>query len=118
MKWLLLFSGIAANAAANLLVKMAVSDPARMLALKQPVNLLTNVSLWAGIVLYAVAFALYAVTLTKLPLNVAHPILTSGAIIAVACLSVITLKEPFYWTTGLGIAFVVLGVSLISRQVV
>jgi small multidrug resistance pump len=35
----------------------------------------------------------------------------------VALLSVLLFKEPFYWTTGLGILLVVAGVVLITTRV-
>jgi multidrug transporter EmrE-like cation transporter len=66
--------------------------------------------------LYGAAFLLYAAALSRLPLNVAHPVLTSGAVAAVALLSVLLFKEPFYWTTGLGIFFVIAGVVLITTR--
>jgi len=43
--------------------------------------------------------------------------LTSGAVAAVALLSIVFFKEPFYWTTGLGILLVVAGVVLITARV-
>jgi drug/metabolite transporter (DMT)-like permease len=59
--------------------------------------------------LYGGAFLLYAAALGKLPLNVAHPVLTSGAIAIVALFSVLIFREQFYWTTGAGILLVIVG---------
>ena len=59
----------------------------------------------------------YAAALSKLPLNVVHPILTSGAISAVAVFSVIFFREPFHWTTVTGIMFVIVGVIFITMRV-
>jgi multidrug transporter EmrE-like cation transporter len=73
--------------------------------------------LWGGLALYGVAFLLYAAALARLPLNVAHPILTSGAVAAVAVLSYVMFREPFHWTTIAGIALVILGVMLITVRV-
>jgi len=56
------------------------------------------------------------VALTRLPLNVAHPILTSGAIATVALLSVVLFREPMPWTTAAGIALVIAGVVLITAR--
>jgi multidrug transporter EmrE-like cation transporter len=48
---------------------------------------------------------------------VAHPLLTSGAIATVALCSFFIFREPFQWTTGLGILLVILGVILITMRV-
>lgn len=117
MKWLILVLGIAANASASVLVKMAMLPPRQFPSLRDPMAALSNWPFWLGLGLYGAAFLLYAAALARLPLNVAHPLLTSGAIAAVALLSVLIFKEPMPWTTGLGIAMVVGGVLLITARV-
>jgi len=117
MKWLILIVGIAANASASVLVKMAMMPPRQFPSLRDPWSALSNWPFWLGLGLYGAAFLLYAAALSRLPLNVAHPVLTSGAIAAVALLSVLLFKEPFYWTTGVGILLVVAGVVLITTRV-
>lgn len=77
---------------------------------------LRNWPFWLGLGFYGAAFLLYAAALARLPLNVAHPILTSGAVAGVALLSVVIFKEPMPWTTGLGIALVICGVVLITLR--
>jgi len=59
---------------------------------------------------------LYTLALTRLPLNVAHPILTAGAVAAVALCSAFIFHEPFPWTTAVGILLVVAGVALITLR--
>ncbi|MCG7402269.1 MULTISPECIES: DMT family transporter [Caballeronia] len=117
MKWLILLLGIASNASASVLVKLALTPPRSIPSLADPLSLLRNWPLCLGVVLYGAAFVLYALALTRLPLNVAHPVLTSGAIATVAFLSVVVFREPFYWTTAAGIACVILGVALITARV-
>ena len=117
MKWMILLLGIVANAGASVLVKVAVTPPRKLPTLDDPWSGFGNLPLWAGIVLYGAAFVLYAVALTRLPLNVAHPILTSGAIATVALLSVALFREPLPWTTAAGIARVIAGVLLITARV-
>lgn len=117
MKWLILILGIAANASASVLVKMAMTPPRQFPSLSNPLAALGNWPFWLGLGLYGAAFLLYAAALTRLPLNVAHPVLTSGAIATVALLSVLIFREPFYWTTGAGILLVIAGVALISVRV-
>lgn len=117
MKWLILLMGIAANASASVLVKLAMMPPRQFPTLRDPWSALINWPFWLGLGLYGAAFLLYAAALSRLPLNVAHPVLTSGAVAAVALLSVLLFKEPFYWSTGLGILLVVAGVVLITARV-
>ena len=117
MKWLIMIIGIAANASASVLVKMAMIPPRRFPSLSAPWAALSNWPFWLGLGLYGAAFLLYAAALARLPLNVAHPVLTSGAVAAVALLSVLIFKEPFHWTTGAGILLVIAGVALITARV-
>lgn len=118
MKWLILVLGITANASASVLVKMAMLPPRQFPSLSNPLAALTNWPFWIGLVLYGAAFLLYAAALARLPLNVAHPVLTAGAVATVAVLSMLVFREPFYWTTVVGIVMVILGVALITSRVV
>lgn len=117
MKWLILVFGIAANASASVLIKMAMMPPRRFPSLAEPMAALSNWPFWLGVGLYGTAFMLYAAALARLPLNVAHPVLTAGAVAAVAAMSVLVFREPFHWTTGAGIALVIAGVALITARV-
>ena len=114
MKWLILILGVACNACASILIKVAMTPPRKFPSLSDPTSLFSNWPLWLGLVLYGLTFLLYAAALVNLPLNVAHPILTSGAIATVAVLSVWLLREPFYWTTGTGVLLMIAGVVLIT----
>ncbi|QGY29751.1 EamA family transporter [Pantoea cypripedii] len=117
MKWLILILGIASNASASVLIKMAMTPPRKLPSLAEPLAVLSNWPLWLGIFLYGMAFLLYAAALAFLPLNVAHPVLTSGAIACVALLSVLVFREPIYWSTIAGIIMVIAGVALITLKV-
>lgn len=117
MKWLILILGIAANASASVLVKVAMLPPRKFPSPADPMAALSNWPFWLGLSLYGAAFLLYAAALAKLPLNVAHPVLTCGAVGAVAVLSVLYFKEPFHLSTGLGLALIVVGVALITARV-
>jgi len=117
MKWLILFVGIGANASASVLVKMAMMAPRKFPSLSDPMAALTNWPFWLGLGLYGGTFLLYAAALARLPLNVAHPVLTCGAVAAVAMSSILVFREPFQWTTGAGILLVIAGVVLITARV-
>jgi len=114
MKWLILAIGILSNASASVLIKLAVTPPRKMPSLLEPWVLFKNWPFWLGLFFYGSAFVLYTAALTRLPLNVAHPILTAGAIATVAIFSLIIFKEPFSWTTGAGITLITLGVILLT----
>ena len=118
MKWLILIIGIASNASASVLVKMAMMPPRKFPALDDSIrSVICNWPFWLGLALYGAAFLLYAAALSRLPLNVAHPILTSGAVAAVALCSLLIFREPFHWTTIAGILLVVIGVALITVRI-
>lgn len=117
MKWLILFLGIFSNASASVLVKMAMMPPRKFPSLNDPLSALGNWPFWFGLGLYGAAFLLYAAALDRLPLNVAHPVLTAGAVATVALSSVLIFREPFHWTTGAGILLVIAGVFLITARV-
>lgn len=117
MKWLILIVGIVANASASVLIKFATMPPRRFPSLSDPGAALSNWAFWLGLGMYGAAFLLYAAALARLPLNVAHPILTSGAVVVVFLSSILFFREPFHWTIALGIVFVVTGVALITARI-
>ena len=114
MRWLVLLLGIASNASASLLIKLALQPPHRLPSLQAPWAIFHNWRLIAGLTLFGSAFVLYALALKFFPLNVAHPALTSGAICCVAILSVAVLGEALRPAMVAGIVFIVLGVILVT----
>ena len=116
MKWVILLAGIAANASASILIKIAVTPPRSMPSLSDINAALHNWPFWLGLFFYGMALLLYTAALAKLPLNIAHPILTSGAIASVAVASYFFFKEDMSAGTITGIALVIAGVILISLQ--
>jgi multidrug transporter EmrE-like cation transporter len=117
MKWLILVCGIIANASASVLIKVALRSVRKPHGLADCFGILVNLPLVFGVFLYGLAFVLYAISLTRFPLNVAHPILTSGAIGLVAVYSFFVLREQFYWTTLLGLCLIATGVFLLTWRV-
>jgi multidrug transporter EmrE-like cation transporter len=91
--------------------------PRKFPSLTDPLAALSNWPFWLGLGLYGAAFLLYAAALARLPLNVAHPVLTSGAVASVALCSALIFRESFHWTTGAGIFLVIVGVALITARV-
>jgi multidrug transporter EmrE-like cation transporter len=117
MKWLILALGIITNASASVLVKLAMMPPRRFPSWSNPIAALSNWPFWLGLGLYGAAFLLYAAALARLPLHIAHPVLTTGAVAMVALFSIWIFGETFHWTTAVGILLVVGGVVLITAQV-
>ena len=117
MKWLILVLGIVCNAAASVMVKIAMTAPRQFPSLGDPMGALRNWPFWSGLALYGAAFLLYSASLMRLPLNVAHPIMTAGAIALVAGLSVTLFREVMPWTTLTGICLIAAGVALITLHV-
>lgn len=118
MNWLILLAGIASNASASVLVKLAMQSPRTPPSLVRPWELLANGPLWLGLGCYGLAFVLYALALARLPLNVAHPTLTAGAIAMVALSSVVIFHEPLPWTAIAGLVLILAGVVLITAKAV
>lgn len=116
MTWLLLFLSVALNALAGLLMKLGTQPPFRLPSLQDPVTIVTNWPLLLAIGSYGGAFVAYAATLVRLPLSVAGPIVTCGTTFAVAILAFTLFREPVRVTTCVGIATVIVGVVLITRN--
>lgn len=117
MKWMILILGIASNASASVLVKLAMLPPRKFPSPSDPMGAISNWPFWLGLALYGIAFLLYAAALARLPLNVAHPVLTAGAVATVALCSFVIFREPFYWSTVAGIMLVIVGVALITVHI-
>lgn len=117
MKWIILALGIAANASASVLIKVAMTPPRKLPSVENLLETLYNWPLWLGLGLYGGAFILYAVALAQLPLNIAHPVLTSGTVAVVAIFSILIFHEAFHWTMAAGIFLIISGVILITIRV-
>lgn len=111
MKWLLILFGIAANASASVLVKVATRQP---MPVSSPLQLLLNPLLIGAVASYGLAFVLYSASLTRFPLNVAHPVTTAGAIVAVGLASYFGFKEPMPAATTFGYGLLLAGILFIA----
>ena len=114
MKLLVLLLGIASNASASLLIKLALKPPFKLPSLAAPWEALENWPMIWGLFLYGSAFVLYAIALKFFPLNIVHPILTSGAIASVAVFSIVVLGEALRPAMIAGLGFIILGVVLLT----
>ena len=114
MQWLILILGVLSNASASVLVKVAMTAKDSPIQISHPLSIVGNFTLMSGIALYGMAFVLYALALSYLPLNVAHPILTSGSIALVSIASVVFFGEHLSPINLLGIFLIILGVCALT----
>ncbi len=114
MKYFIIIFGIISNAFASVLIKYATMPPRSFPSINEPLQSIRNWPFWIGIFFYGLAFIMYAMSLARLPLNVVHPILTTGAIALVSILSILFFKEQFNWTNGLGVLLIIIGVILVT----
>ena len=114
MKWIILVLGVSSNALASVLIKVAMTNATTPIQVSKPLSIIGNIPLISGLSLYGLAFILYAVALTYLPLNVAHPTLTSGSIALVAVASVAFFGETLTAINIAGIILITLGVVALT----
>lgn len=114
MNWLILIFGIASNALASVLVKVAMTTTENPVQLTKPLSIIENIPLLLGIGFYGLAFVLYAISLKFLPLTIVHPSLTSGSIALVAIASVLFFDEHLSLINIAGIILIILGVIALT----
>ena len=78
-----------------------------------PRLLITNYSFIAGLALYAVSTIIYMFALRQGQLSIIYPIIATS-FIWVTLLSGVNLDEPIYSTHLIGIAFILIGVTIIA----
>ncbi len=77
------------------------------------IGILANSSTFLGGVLYAATFAAYAIALQKVPLSLAQPVVTAGASVLTALLSVWLLKENMQLSNWAGLLLIIAGIYLL-----
>jgi multidrug transporter EmrE-like cation transporter len=121
LTWALILTGVALNAAAQLLLKVATrplsqfTDFGVQTIVGSGLILIQSVTFWAGMVCYGASLCVWLAALSKAPVSTAYPMLSLGYIV-VAGVSVLWLGETLSLPKVLGIAFICLGVVLVSRS--
>jgi len=113
MKWLILLFGIVSNALASVLIKVSITSKS-FLSFTNIKDSLENWPFWLGIFFYLLTFLLYTWSLSKFPLNIAHPTITTGSVALVALISFFYFKESLNILNMIGIILVIIGVFLIT----
>ncbi len=114
MSWFMLIIAVVLNALANVLIKASVN---RLNARRDASLLLATVTeplLYAGVAAFALALVAYAMTLRRLELSVAYPLMTSLGLVLVAIVSWRWLGEDYNLRKTAGTILVVAGVVLLS----
>lgn len=104
--WLFLVISVLLNAAASVLLKLsaALGGTARLLSMS------------GSAACYGLAFVSYFFCLRTLPVSVAYPVLTAGAILVIVLSAAVLLGESLSGTQLLGAALVIMGATLLLRQ--
>jgi multidrug transporter EmrE-like cation transporter len=118
--WLMLFGGVALNAAAQLLLKAAtrasgvlVSDGGHV-SWSAAAQLLRASPLWIGLACYGVSVVLWLGALSRAPVSVAYPMLSVGYIVN-AVAAVFLFGEALTTPKVMGILLIVGGVIVLAR---
>ena len=119
--WALILTGVALNAAAQLLLKVATrplshfSQFSADTLVSSAMILSRSAPFWAGMVCYGTSVCVWLAALSKAPVSTAYPMLSLGYV-AVAGVSVLWLGETLSPSKVLGIALICAGVVLVSRS--
>lgn len=109
---------LCANAAANVMIKAGMR--ARDVDLADPMGalrmLVASPLVVGGVILFALNVVSYAYVLTRIPLSLAYPIMTSGGFLIVVTASAILLRETLTGPQLVGIALIIVGVVLVASQ--
>jgi multidrug transporter EmrE-like cation transporter len=119
--WALILIGVALNAAAQLLLKVATRPLSHFTAfgvqtlVDSGLILMKSLTFWAGMVCYGTSLCVWLAALSKAPVSTAYPMLSLGYIV-VAGVAVLWLGETLSLPKVLGIALICVGVVLVSRS--
>lgn len=110
--WLALIAAIGTGVAGQLLLKLG-SDNITGAGAAGMLQQLSRPTTMAGLLCYGLAALFYIVALRKIPVSVALP---SAALqyLVVAAVGWIAFREPFGWMQAMGLALILLGVSLLA----
>ncbi|AMA60022.1 EamA family transporter [Bradyrhizobium sp. CCGE-LA001] len=116
---LIVFS-VSLNALAQVALRKAMLTLGPILSIGEPLACLrmivSNVYLWSGLACYFVGIIFWLAVLSSHQVSVAYPMLSMGYVIA-AVFGVLLLGEEIPLARLVGIAFICVGVSIISRTI-
>ncbi len=115
-RYALLTFALTFNAFANVLIKAGMRHVERLGADAAIVQrFVLNPYLWGGVACFGVALAFYALTLAKMPLSIAYPLMTTVGFAIVLTASAFLFDERLNAPQWVGIGLIVSGVWLAAR---
>jgi multidrug transporter EmrE-like cation transporter len=123
LTWLLIFTGVGLNAAAQLLLKSATRPLSAFTVfngdtlVRSVTVLASSAPFWIGMLCYAASVCVWIAALSKAPVSVAYPMLSLGYVV-VAAVAALFFSEALTMPKVLGIALICAGVLLVSRSTV
>jgi multidrug transporter EmrE-like cation transporter len=104
------------NAVANILMKAGMRGAPEGAGTTEMIkHYLTSWPVIVGLALFALNIVAYTQALTKIPLSIAYPIMTSLGFLIVVSASAYFFKETITWVQGIGFALIIGGVICVAR---
>ena len=110
--YILLTIAFTANAAANILIKAGMRELDGRTGL---MDYASNGYLWGGVTSFGVALIFYSLTLAKMPLAIAYPLMTAFGFVIVLLASAFLFGEKLGPMQYGGLALILVGVVLAAR---
>jgi len=79
-------------------------------------SMIVNWQLIIGVFLYGMSFVVSTLIYTKIPLNIAYPVIMGGTLIFVAIGTIIFLGEKFTTWHLFGMLFLLIGIGMIAKN--
>jgi len=117
MKWLILFTALVLNAVANILIKAGMARPDVQGGFVESLKTKwLSLPVIGGVICFGLALAAYSITLKKMDLSVAYPIMTTGGLFIISAVSVTYFKETITTVQMVGLALLVGGIWLVAYK--
>ncbi len=117
MYYLFLILALSFNSIANILMKIGAKNIHFFNELSLIDGILKNYILLIGLFCFGLNIIFYTISLSKINLTIAYPILVGGSVIIISLFSFLYLKESINLYQILGIIFVIAGISLLSVKI-
>ena len=117
MHYLFLIIALLLNASANILMKVGETKMGsfKSLSFSQiTLKLVTNYFLILGLIFFALNVIFYFLSLTKINLSAAYPIMTSGGFLIISLVSILYLRESLTSLQIIGIILIAIGITFIA----
>ena len=114
--YFVLIFALIANAVANILIKEGMK--AKAVSLSQPLEtfqqIVLNPFVVSGVFFFGLALAAYSFVLSKIPLSIAYPVMTSAGFLIVLGYSTIKLQESMTPWQIVGVLCILAGIIMVA----